>query len=479
MKLAKKQVSESSRREQIIPSDEKATLNGSPISNTGSDLSQDDAMGALLSDESEDDEEGGLSHSVNSEVRHAPLLSANLVDLVPQYGLMGTYETERIFLNTNIPFSAFICGVQGSGKSHTTATILENALIPSKQLGKLKSPLSALVFSYGQFGGDGSGFSVSEAAFLAAPHPKFPGHPHVKKVHVLVSPSNYVKISRLYLRISNVLVTKFKLKPHKLDIEVMLTLMNVSDSDDTPLYMAAVTQLLRQMATEGGSFNYFDFRSRLRKCSFNPSQVNMLQMRLGLLESFLDLDNSCPEPQFREGEVTIMDMSCPFVDANTACILFKIGLQRYLQSKAAGKMVVLDEAHKYMLPNPGAKALNETLLTTIRLQRHYGARILISTQEPTLLTDLIALCSITFIHRFSSPEWFAAIKRHIPMRADEQHEVMKAIESLKTGTALVYSPNAALGRNEAGRLVKGTGRLMKMSVRKRVTSDGGQSVLAV
>lgn len=72
----------------------------------------------------------------------------------------------------------------------------------------------------------------------------------------------------------------------------------------------------------------------------------MLQMRLGLLESFLDLDNSCLVPQFKEGKITIMDMSCPFVGANTACILFRIGLQLYLQSKAAGKMVVLDEAHK-------------------------------------------------------------------------------------------------------------------------------------
>jgi hypothetical protein len=62
-----------------------------------------------------------------------------------------------------------------------------------------------------------------------------------------------------------------------------------------------------------------------------------------------------------------MDLSDPFVDANTTCILFRIGLQLYLQSKAAGKMIVLDEAHKYTLPTSGAKALDETLMTTIRL----------------------------------------------------------------------------------------------------------------
>jgi len=132
-----------------------------------------------------------------------------------------------------------------------------------------------------------------------------------------------------------------------------------------------------------------------------------------------------------------------------------------------------------MLPNPGAKALNESLLTTIRLQRHYGARLIISTQEPTLLTDLIALCSVTVIHRFSSPEWFAAIKRHIPMKPEEHHMVMRVIEGLKTGTALVYSPNSVLGKDEEGRLIKGVGRFLELKVRKRVTSDGGQSVLAV
>jgi hypothetical protein len=106
-----------------------------------------------------------------------------------------------LFLNTNVPFPAFICGVHGSGKSHTTTCVLENALIPSKQLGRLQSSLSALVFSYGQFGGNGSGFTISEAAFLGAPNAS--GQSHVKKVHVLVWPSNYVKIAKLCLRIPN------------------------------------------------------------------------------------------------------------------------------------------------------------------------------------------------------------------------------------------------------------------------------------
>lgn len=130
-----------------------------------------------------------------------------------------------------------------------------------------------------------------------------------------------------------------------------------------------------------------------------------------------------------------------------------------------------------MLNVPGAKALNKELIKTIRLQRHKGVRIVIATQEPTLLTDLIALCDVTIIHRFSSPEWYAALNRHIPMSAQKK-DYLEEIEKLQPGTALVYSPKAIFGRDEEGVLVKGTSKLMKIRVRNRVTVDGGQSVLA-
>ena len=132
-----------------------------------------------------------------------------------------------------------------------------------------------------------------------------------------------------------------------------------------------------------------------------------------------------------------------------------------------------------MLKVPGAKALNDRLHTIIRMQRHYGARVIVSTQEPTLLTDLIALCSITVVHRFSSPEWFSALEKHIPMAGLERGELLKKIEALRTGTALVYSSNAVLGKNEDGGLIKGVGKMLRVSIRKRVTADGGMSVLAV
>lgn len=123
--------------------------------------------------------------------------------------------------------------------------------------------------------------------------------------------------------------------------------MNVDDSGKVPLYMAEVLRILRKMAVEYDRFDYRIFKKRIAKAQFETAQQKLLDVRMGVLESFLDLTGTHNSKMlFNPGEVTIMDMSCPFVDVNTACIMFKCGLQRYLQSGASGKLIVLDEAHK-------------------------------------------------------------------------------------------------------------------------------------
>jgi hypothetical protein len=80
--------------------------------------------------------ESGEEHSIsgvrNSVLFSGAVLGASNEDEIPQYGLLGSSDLtcstnisdSRLFLNTNIPFSAFVCGVQGSGKSHTTACMI-------------------------------------------------------------------------------------------------------------------------------------------------------------------------------------------------------------------------------------------------------------------------------------------------------------------------------------------------------------------
>lgn len=86
----------------------------------------------------------------------------------------------RLFLNVSPPSSTFICGSQGSGKSHTLSCMLENCLIPSIA-GHLPSPLTGVVFHYDTFISDSMG-SPCEAAFLST-------HPQVN-IRVLCAPTN-------------------------------------------------------------------------------------------------------------------------------------------------------------------------------------------------------------------------------------------------------------------------------------------------
>lgn len=115
--------------------------------------------------------------------------------------------------------------------------------------------------------------------------------------------------------------------------------------------MSQVTKILRDMASKSSkAFDYLAFKRLLADAKLDSKQVDFLTQRLDLLESFLDLQSAHPSPAFEAGTVTIMDLSCPFVDINTACVLFKIGMVMYLESNATtGKLIAVDEAHKVRL----------------------------------------------------------------------------------------------------------------------------------
>jgi hypothetical protein len=91
-----------------------------------------------------------------------------------QYGLLagdisGAAEPDsdkRVFWNISAPSSFFICGSQGSGKSHTLSCLLENALAPC-EANVLPRPLTGIVFHYDTFISD-TGGSACEAAWLSS-----------------------------------------------------------------------------------------------------------------------------------------------------------------------------------------------------------------------------------------------------------------------------------------------------------------------
>lgn len=150
-----------------------------------------------------------------------------------------------------------------------------------------------------------------------------------------------------------------------------------------------------------------------------------------------------------------------------------------------------------------ARSFTDTLLSTVRLQRHLGARILISTQEPTISSDLLSLCSVTIVHRFSSPAWLHALQSHVAAAAfgaqtraetstgvqnysvrdvSNRLSLFHQIVHLRVGEALLFSPSAMLGTIAGDSNSPTLGRLgagyLVVKIRDRLTEDGGKSVVA-
>jgi hypothetical protein len=295
-------------------------------------------------------------------------------NIFPQYGLLGlrrctynhdgqtatTFGTEEnmVYANMNEPWSTFICGSQGGGKSHTLSCLLENCLLSHSPVGILPNPLAGIVFHYDKFTSAAT-TQLCEAAYLCSS-----GVP----VRVLVSPSNYHNMVRLYSNLPGLpphvrppRVVPLYLQEQHLNAFNMFSLMAASDgSKSAPLYLEVLVQILRDMAVERqgrAGVDYAEFKSRLDSAAFSRDQNGPLRLRLQLLESFLDPRMSrsigaktIPSSnvwRFEQGSLTIVDLSDPFVNENDARALFSICLSLFMESRGkGGKIVALDEAHK-------------------------------------------------------------------------------------------------------------------------------------
>lgn len=266
--------------------------------------------------------------------------------------------------------------------------------------------------------------------------------------------------------------------------------------------------ILREMAIKSQglkAFDYTEFKMKLDEPEWARGQNGPMKLRIDLLESFMKRSSSGKvlantENDFLKGTpgtLTIVDLTDPVIDPDASCALFDICLSVFIQQTQCGKIVALDEAHNYMTEDgSSAKAFTEKLLRTVREQRHQAVRVVVATQEPSINPQLMDLCSITMVHRCTSPAWFKVLKQHIAalylnsqissMAEDEDREIegfngdkalFSEIVKLRLGESLLFCPTAAVSV-----VGKGIGRMeegyVRFKTRRRVTADGGRSKLA-
>ncbi|RVX66886.1 hypothetical protein B0A52_09010 [Exophiala mesophila] len=424
------------------------------------------------------------SSQPTAELKSTPLFSGKVkakVDeaddsanpVFPAYGLLGhcsaivqhghlkemaVSRDSLIYANMQEPWSAFICGQQGAGKSYTMSCILENALIGGGPMGRNPYPMAGVVFHYDKFT-SAHATQVCEAVYLSSSD---------IKVQVLVSPSNYQDMKRLYRNLPGYSreapkpeVIPLLFSEKQLNVAHMKTLMAFDSSDaNPPLYMSILNTILKDMAIKSGTtagIDYMRLKAKMDAAGLSPGQMGPLELRYTLIESFLR--ETAPKSlrnytiDFSPGTILIVDLSCPFVTEGDACALFSIFLSIFLNKRSEhGMIVALDEAHKFLTEVPQAKAFSEDLVQVIRQQRHLGTRVVVATQEPTISPKLLDLCNVSIVHQFGSPAWYSILVNHIAAlgllsrdSVQTRNKVLKMIVKLKRGEALVFCPKACLG----------------------------------
>jgi hypothetical protein len=277
------------------------------------------------------------------------------------------------------------------------------------------------------------------------------------------------------------------------------------------LHLQTLVKIIRDIAIQSGGVGTFDYdllKEELRDQMFSERQNQPLALRIDLLESFLDVQLSPRKPgdpvpawskspdylKGTSGELLNVDLTDPVVDVDMACVLFDTCLSIFPAQTPCGKVVALDEAHNYLLAeNAAAKQFTGKLLEAIREQRHLGTRIIIATQEPTLDASLLDLCSITMVHRCTSPAWFEVLKRHVAalylssaeLLDDEKKTDRKSVDralfaqivALRIGESLLFCPTAAM-KLEDGGIRRMLDRFVTFRTRQRMTADGGSTKVA-
>ena len=194
----------------------------------------------------------------------------------------------------------------------------------------------------------------------------------------------------------------------------------------------------------------------------------MAEDRIRLSEGYID-DSRNLGSLLHPGRTVIVDLRDEWIEKDEALGLFVVMLQIFATSKHQGrdfnKLVVFDEAHKYITESD----LIGQVVETIREMRHQATSVVIASQDPlSVPRAVIELTSILILHRMTSPQWLKHLKSAI-VALDGLTE--NALSGLRPGEALVWAQRATEPRFSQ--------KPQKIVIRPRFTQHGGGTKTAV
>lgn len=383
-----------------------------------------------------------------------------------QYGLLGEVSGRKVALDLNHTHTISLFGVQGGGKSYTLGTVIEMASMSIKNMNLLPSPLASVIFHYSptqdyapEFTSMNKANSVDQE--LSILRERYKAEPESLKDILILTPSNKVEARRA--EYPDIEVQPISFAASELKASHWKFLMGAIGSQS--MYMRQVNLIMRGLRD---NLTLDSLRNGIDNSKLSDHLKELAQTRLLFASEYID-DSRRLQDLIRPGRLIIVDLRDEYIEKDEALGLFVVMLQIFSEAtymgKAFNKLVVFDEAHKYIENDD----LISGLVEVVREMRHKGTSIMVASQDPpSVPVSLIELSSQIIMHKFNSPAWLKHIQKANASLTDLTSEKMSR---LGTGEAYVWSSKASDEAFNRGAI--------KVKCRPRITQHGGGTKTAV
>jgi DNA phosphorothioation-dependent restriction protein DptH len=380
----------------------------------------------------------------------------------PQYGLLGDVGGRKVGIDLNQTHTISLFGVQGGGKSYTLGTLVEMACLSIPGINRLPHPLAAVIFHYSatqdykpeftsmvEANNDESQVRVLAERYGARPQP-------LRDV-VLLAPRD--KVALRQAEYPGLTVVPLVFAPSELQAGHWRFLMGAVGSHS--LYMRQINALMQSL---GSRISLTALREGIERSKLSEHLRQLANARLDLAEQYIE-EGVTLGRVVRPGRLVIVDLRSEYIEKDVALGLFVVLLQLFADAKHEGgsfnKLIVFDEAHKYM----ENQQLVSGLIEVVREMRHKGASVLVASQDPpSVPVQLIELATQVILHRFNSPAWLKHVQRANAALGGLTAEKMAQVGR---GEAYIWSSVSTEGSFSAG--------AVKVRCRPRVTRHGGET----
>ena len=354
--------------------------------------------------------------------------------------------------------------MQGGGKSYTLGSIIEAATLPAAPVNELPSPLATIVFHYSQTLDYEPEFTSmiapnSDSSQVSDLADRYGGTPKALSDVVVLVPADQLEERRREHPELTVLPLKFG--SGELRAEHWRFLMGAVGNQST-----YIRQLQRIMKAHRRDLRLDVIRQGVEESGLPDHLKQLAQQRLDLAADYID-DSVSIKDVIRPGRMIIVDLRDEFIEKDEALGLFVVLMQLFAdaQRERFNKLVVFDEAHKYI----DSPDLVDGLVSSVREMRHKGMSVLVASQDPpSVPIKLIELSDVVILHKFNSPAWL----RHMQKAAVSLADLSPAkMASLAPGEAYVWSSKSTETEFTRG--------AVRMRLRPRITQHGGATKTAV